>query len=141
MRRLSFLASSILFVIGCGGGDSGVPDQCNPLGGAACVMPWPWSGYLEPADTATGYQVALPIEAMPRNIDDKPVDPAMWDRYDGFGPSGTILAGFPNGVSADGLPGWQDPAASLAAGGPIVLVDMDDGHQPLFFAEVDMNTG
>jgi hypothetical protein len=117
-----------------------VADECNPLGGTTCLMPWPWSGYLVEADTPTGYQLAIPIEAMPVNIDDKAVDPKVWNRYDGFGPTGTILAAFPNGVVATGLPPHTDPAQSLEDDSPTVIVDMDTGERVLHFAEVDMNT-
>ena len=56
-----------------------IPEACNPLGGASCLMPWPSAAYLTPADTATGVQVNFPAEAMPRNFDDIPVDPAPYD--------------------------------------------------------------
>src|SRR5688572_25036384 len=102
----------VFALAGCGGGDGGVREECNPLGGTSCLMPWPWSGYLVETDTGTGLQLALPPEAMPVNIDDKVVDPTTWNRYDGFGPTGTILAAFPNGVVADGLPPHTDPAQS-----------------------------
>lgn len=129
-------------LIACGGGESsGIPDSCNPLGGTTCLMPWPSSAYLVPsADTATGYKVDLPVEAMPVNIDNKPVDPTGMNRADGFGPSGVILAAFPNGVSGDGLPPNTDPTASLAADSPVILFDVATGDRVSFFAEVDMNT-
>ena len=137
----SLRLSIVVFVLGgCGGGGDGVREECNPLGGTQCMMPWPWSGYLVEADTVTGYQLALPAEAMPVNLDGKIVEAdGMFNRYDGFGPSGTILAAFPAGVSADGLPTHQAPEASLAADSPVVVVDMDSGDRVLVFAEVDMN--
>jgi len=103
-------------------------------------MPWPSSAYLTEANTATGYQLDLPIEAMPVNVDGKQVDPAYLNRYDGFGPSGVILAAFATGVSPDNLPGHDDPSASLAADSSIILLNMDTGKRVAFFAEVDMNT-
>jgi hypothetical protein len=127
----------------CGGGGDAleVPEQCNPLGaGASCMMPWPSSTYLAvDSSTETGFRVDVPIEAMPVNIDDIPVDPAPINRWDGFSPSGPILAAFPSGVSADGLPPIDAPEQSLEADSPIVLVNMDTGERAPFFAEVDMN--
>jgi hypothetical protein len=118
-----------------------IPDDCNPLGGPSCLMPWPSSIYLEedPA-TATGFRLAIPPEAMPENIDKITVDPTPWNRYDGFAPSGVILAAFPSGVSPDGLPSHSDLDASLAPGSPTILLDMESGERVVHFAEVDMNT-
>jgi hypothetical protein len=126
----------------CGGdsGPVGIPDQCNPLGGPACMMPWPSSMYLKAdTSTATGYRLALPANAMPINIDGIGVDPAPFNRWDGFSPSGPILAAFEGGVSATGLPPYDDIAKSLAADAPIVLLDLDTMERQPFFAEVDMN--
>lgn len=117
-----------------------VPDECNPLGDGACLMPWPSSAYLEAdSSTATGQRVALPTEGMPFNTDDIRVDPAPWNRFDGFSPSGAMLAWFEGGVSAEGLPSHKDPSASLADDAPVVVVDIDTGERVILFAEVDMN--
>jgi hypothetical protein len=123
-----------------GGGEGAVAEECNPVGGPSCLMPWPSSAYLVPdPSTATGFRVALPTEAMPTNVDNIVVDPEPWNRFDGFSPSGAILAGFESGVSPDGLPSHTDPAASLAADSPVVVLNMDTGDRALVFAEVDMN--
>lgn len=140
--------SCAVTVAACGGGDdsgdddntTGIPDECNPLGADGCLMPWPSAAYVvDDAATATGRRLALPIEAMPENIDRISVDPALYNRWDGFSAVGPILARFPGGVSADGLPSYTDPDASLAAASPIVLVNLDTGERAPFFAEVDMN--
>lgn len=119
-----------------------IPSACNPLGaGVACLMPWPSAAYLvDDASTATGVRVDLPAAAMPVNVNDVAIDPAPWNRFDGFAPSGVILAAFDGGVSADGLPPHTDIAQSLAADSPIVILNMDSGERLAFFAEVDMNT-
>jgi len=149
MRQTSTLALALAAAAtasACGG----VPDSlaisevepaCNPLGGGvACLMPWPSSAYLRADDTApSGYRVDLPADAMPVNKDGVAVNPATWNRYDGFAPSGTILAAFPNGVSPVGLPGHWDPAASLAVDAPIALLNLETRERVAFFAEVDMN--
>src|SRR5688572_8779881 len=129
-------------VSGCGGDSgSGIPDDCNPLGGVQCLMPWPSSVYLEQdATTGTGFRVALPPGAMPVNADDIAVDPTPRNRYDGFGPTGVILAGFPSGVDPIGLPRHANLDESLAADSPIILLNMDTRERVSFFAEVDLNT-
>jgi hypothetical protein len=125
------------------GGAAGPPviaDACNPLGGQGCLLPWPSSSYLAvDATTATGYRLDLPIAGMPVNVK-HPIDPTPINaRWDGFSPTGPLLAMFPSGVSAANLPPFADPDQSLAADSPIVLLDLDDGSRAPLFAEVDQN--
>ena len=105
MSRFYAFVGLCLLAAGCGGDSLEVAAECNPLGaGTSCMMPWPSSAYLEEdSSTATGFRLAIPIEAMPINVNKYPVDPAPLNRWDGFSPSGPILASFPNGVSATGL--------------------------------------
>ncbi len=141
--RLS-IAYPLVFVLFCACGEDEtsleVEDGCNPLGGVTCMMPWPSSAYLTEADTPTGYQVDIPMDAMPINFEGSVLDPAPFNRFDGFAPSGAIVAAFPNGVSAEGLPPHRNPAASLEPDSPTVVINMETGERLLHFAEVDMNT-
>ncbi len=141
MRTSVFLGLTSFGLLACGG-DSGsaINAECNPLGGVSCMMPWPSAAYMiEDSSTETGFRLDIPIEAMPINTNDVTVDPRPLNRWDGFSPSGPIVASFATGVSADGLPGHADLAASLDADSPIILLDMDTGERAPFFAEVDMN--
>lgn len=117
-----------------------MPEACNPLGGEGCLLPWPSMSYAK-ADpsSATGYRLDVPIEAMPVNNQNVAINPAPLTRWDGFSPTGPILAMFPQGVSPDGLPSLKTPDDSLAAGSPIVVLDLDRGERAAFFAEVDQN--
>jgi hypothetical protein len=136
------LVSVIVTFAACGGDDggTGIAAECNPLGGHACLVPWPSSAFLtEDATTATGFRLNLDVAAMPTNIDSLPVDPAFFNRFDGFAPSGPIVALFAEGVSGTGLPHPDRPDESLAATSPIVLVDMDRMERAPFFAEIDQN--
>jgi hypothetical protein len=143
LRTLAIVASSLLglgLAAGCGEDPPAIPAECNPLGGLSCLAPWPSSVYLEAdSTTVTGHRVRIPVAAMPTNTSGVPVDPTFYERWDGFSPSGPIVAAFPGGVSAAGLPPHTDIARSLAASSPIVLVDMDRGERAEHFAEVDMN--
>ena len=126
--------------LGCGSDGPSIAEECNPLGTTSCMTPWPSSAYLEAdSTTATGFRLALPQEAMPINTNDIAVSVDFYNTWDGLSPSGPIIATFPHGVSAGGLPGHADMAASLAADSPIILLDMDRGERAPFFAEVDMN--
>jgi len=140
MRCIALLC---LLAAACGtdGNTNGIPDECNPLGGEGCLLPWP-SMIYETADpsTVSGQRLAIPITAMPANVDNVSVDPAFLNRQDGFSPTGPLLAHFPTGVSAAGLPSFKDPEASLAATSPIVLLNLDTNQRAAFFAEVDQNT-
>ncbi len=133
----------IIFVAACGGDDAPPPDiaaHCNPLGGVTCMAPWPSMVYADvDTTTVTGFRVAIPQAAMPVNANSVAVEVEPYNRFDGFSPSGPILATFPGGVSAEGLPPHRDPAQSLAADSPIILLDMDRGERAVFFAEVDMS--
>lgn len=121
---------------------SGVRAECNPLGavGDACLLPFPSSAYLvEDTTSNTGWRVDIPAEAMPVNVDDIRVDAAIFNRYDGFSPNAVIVAGFPGGVSAAGLPAHGDLAASVGPSSPVLIVEVDTGVRIPLFAEVDMN--
>jgi len=137
----TLLALALLAAAGCGGDDAGgIPDECNPLGGTTCLLPWPSAAFLtDDATTATGYRLDLAPEAMPVNIDNVAVDPAFFNRFDGFAPSGPVVVAFPTGVSGANLPHPDRPDESLAADSPIVLVDMDRSTRVPFFAEIDQN--
>jgi pimeloyl-ACP methyl ester carboxylesterase len=88
---------------------------------------------------ATGFRLDLPAAGMPENLDGVRIDPGFFNRWDGFSAIGPMLAMFPEGVSAEGLPPHSNPAASLAPESPIVLIDLDTGERAPFFAEVDRN--
>src|SRR5678816_3485649 len=101
-------------------------------------MPWPSAAYqVADSSTASGYRLDIPIDGMPVNVDDIAIDPAPWNRLDGFSPSGAMLAAFPNGAPGEGLPGHDDPSASLADDALTVVVNVDTGEVEQPFAGVD----
>ncbi|MEZ5139145.1 MAG: hypothetical protein R2711_10400 [Acidimicrobiales bacterium] len=70
-----------------GGGDRGgswhrLLRRADP---AACLLPWPNDRFTR-ADpsTSTGRRLDLPADGMPANVEGAPIDPAEWDRNDGF---------------------------------------------------------
>jgi hypothetical protein len=105
------------------------------------MLPWPSMTYTKADPTSpTGVRVDIPRNAMPVNVDGIAVEPAFFNRWDGFSAIGPMLAAFPSGVSADGLPTFKNPDDSLAPNSPIVLLDMNTHERAPFFAEVDQNT-
>lgn len=143
MQKLAFLGLGLVLFAACGddGNSSGIPDQCNPMGGEGCLLPWPSASYEKTdAKSVTGFRVDLPSTAMPTNEDGQAVEPDAFNRADGFSLTGPMLVAFPTGVSAVGLPTFKNPDESLAATSPIALIDIDRGERTPFFAEVDQNT-
>ena len=139
--RICIFGVVVGFAAACGGDTgSGIADQCNPLGGQSCMLPWPSMAFTKADSTsATGIRVDAPIEAMPKNGDKISIDPKRINRWDGFSPTGPMLAIFPKGVTVANLPSFKDPNASLAADSPIVVLDIDTGERAPFFAEIDAN--
>ncbi|MFT3693437.1 MAG: hypothetical protein QM831_09885 [Kofleriaceae bacterium] len=142
MGNFRFCIFGVALLAACGSDDnnSGIADECNPLGGASCMLPWPSMAYTKTdATSPTGLRISIPIAAMPMNGDKISIDPTKFGRWDGFSPTGPMLAMFKSGVSRDNLPTFKDPTASLAADSPIVLLDIDTGERAPFFAETDAN--
>lgn len=143
MGNLRFCIFGVALLAACGGDDgnnSGIADECNPLGGETCMLPWPSMAYTKvDASSPTGIRISIPVKAMPINGDKISIDPTKFGWWDGFSPTGPMLAMFPTGVSRDNLPTFKDPARSLAADSPIVLLDLDTGERAPFFAETDAN--
>jgi hypothetical protein len=139
---LSLLSLGLLALVSasCGGGGGGA-NRCNPLGGPTCLSPFPSAAFLVADETSvTGFRLDLDQSVMPVNVADEAADAAYWNRWDGFSPNAFIVVAFPGGVSSEGLPTWRNPEASLEAGCPTVLLDMDTGERVLHFAELDANS-
>jgi hypothetical protein len=146
---LGLLGLAAAPLAGCGGGDdddddddlvAGIPAECNPLGGAGCITPWPSALYeVEDTASATGMKLALAEGAWPANAEGVELDPAPYNRRDGFSPGAQLFTVFPEGVDDANLVGWDDPAASLTDASPTVIIDMTDGGRVAHFAELDAN--
>jgi hypothetical protein len=139
-RFVVMVPGLLSFAAACGGGGKGLetPAQCNPLGGANCVAPWPSSIYeVDDASTPTGRRLAIPDGALPVNIDDIAVEPSLFNHRDGFSASAPMITAFATGVDPTNLPHHDDYAASVTAASPTVLVDMSTGELVHHFAELD----
>ncbi len=117
-------------------------DRCEILDSANCMFPWPSSAFTVADDsTVTGLRVNLNRESLPANKQGVRVDPAEWNRNDGFSPSQMILAQVP-GVDLEqtGAPPLGDLEQSLAADSPVVVIRASTGEQHLVFAELEANS-
>lgn len=139
---------AIALAAACGDDDGGAADdgdgavdtapECNPLGGARCLLPFPSSIYSrDDDDSPTGVRLDIPEGALPANAAGVAADPALFDGRDGFSPAAPIIAAFATGVDASNLPRWTNFDASLASDSPTVLVDMETGERVPHFAELD----
>lgn len=121
------------------------PDVCEVLNNAECLLPYPSSRFLEPAETPTGWRVNFPAAGMPKQ-NGHPVPAAPYQVLDGFSPTVQILMHFPGGVDPVQSNASRLLAAtrtydlsSLAADSPTILIDADTGERILHFIEVDVH--
>ncbi|MBI4730062.1 MAG: hypothetical protein HY775_11290 [Acidobacteria bacterium] len=128
---------------------------CDPLDKALCLLPFPSDRFTR-ADptTATGRRIDfLPVE-MPRSVAGKPIDPAEWDRNDGFSPGSMVLTFVPGldlhktwGTAGLSTGGPNDPADHLADIGryaapdaSILIINAATGERWPFWSEMDLNS-
>ena len=114
---------------------------CDDVDPAACLLPWPNDRFTRAdASTATGRRVDLPGDGMPRNAKGTPIDPAEWNRNDGFAPASTLITVVPDLDAVEsGIPNSTDIGASLDDGSPLAIVDMATGERVAAWAELDAN--
>jgi hypothetical protein len=130
--------------------------ECEVLNAASCLLPYPSSHFLFPADTPTGVRVRIPQAGIPR-VDGTPIPASMFDGLDGFSPGVQVLMNFPQGVdparsnASRLLPAQccgQPPGPpfidtrthddrSLDPDSPTVLLDAASGERILHFVEPD----
>jgi hypothetical protein len=143
MRAL-VLASVIVPLLAAGCGDSDPPklpmaDTANPLGGSHRMEPWPSSAYeIADPSTETGVRLDIPAGGLVANANGDEIDPAPWNRADGFSAAAAIVTVFAGGVDGSTLVGHGDFAASLTDGSPTALIDLTTGTRVAHFAELDV---
>lgn len=112
---------------------------CDFLDPKACLLPFP-SDYYTVADpaAASGRRVHLDPSMMPVNKSGTPIDPAEWNRNDGFSP-GTPMTTYVPGVDLgkSGVAPVTDISASLRPDAPIVVLDTQTGERQPYWAEMD----
>jgi hypothetical protein len=139
MRSYLILPTICLGVLGaCGGKDLSTPSACNPLGGSACITPWPSSLYeKDDAATETKRRLAIPKGALPKNFDNIELEPALFNGQDGFSYSAPAIIAFESGVDGSNLVDYKRIAESVTDASPTVVIDMSTGELVHHFAELD----
>src|SRR5215212_9306764 len=122
-----------------------VQSGCDPLDPAVCLQPWPNDFFtVADATTDTGRRLNLDVLAMPRNIAGNPIQPADWNRNDGFSPGQKIVTKVPGldnatafqktkAVPLTDIERTYDPAQ------PIVVINADTRQRHLIWSELDAN--
>ncbi len=120
------------------GGFDDVPADCDPLVPTQCGFPFPsnlWT--IADPSTPTGLRVKFGAETLPVHREVGAVDPAIVADSDGFSPGQAPMTHLP-GATVTGLPTQHDIDASLDAGSPTILLDVERGQLVPHFAELDM---
>jgi hypothetical protein len=117
----------------------GVVAGCDFLDARKCLYPFPNDLFtVEDATTDTGRRVEFLPSAMPVNVDGVVMDPAEWNRNDGFSPGSPLITFVPGiDVEESAIPPSTDIGASLRKRAPVVLVDADTGERVPYWAEID----
>ncbi|WP_154662651.1 hypothetical protein [Solimonas flava] len=115
--------------------------RCDPTDPHYCLYPWPNDYYTVADDrTDTGRRVALTTLSMPKNVLGKPIDPAEWNRNDGFSPGQLILARVPGlDLARTGAVPITDLADARRAEQPVVVIDADTLERQPVWSELDAN--
>jgi hypothetical protein len=110
------------------------------------MLPYPDDWFTRSDPTShTGRRLNLNALAMPHNAEGKPIEPAEWNRSDGFSAGAQILTVVPGMTrNADLVPSGLPPVTNLAMnsrpGLGVILLDADSGESWPVWAEVDQYT-
>ena len=119
--------------------------RCDFLDLAVCLQPWP-NDYFTIADktTDTGRRLNLDLQSTPRNVEGKPIDPADYNRNDGFSPGAMIVTRVPGldtpkAFENSAIVPITDMAQAFASRQPVVLINSRTKGRALAWAELDSN--
>jgi hypothetical protein len=114
-------------------------DRCDPIAAEGCLLPFPNDHFTVADDaTETGRRVAFDEASMPANDGGTSMDPTHWNDLDGFSPAAAVLVQLPDvDLDASGAAPVTDPAASLDADSPVVLLDATTGERLAHWTELD----
>lgn len=117
------------------------PAGCDLLDTRHCLLPYPSNAYTQPdtTSTETGIRVSMPKAGMPSTTKGVAIDPAEWNRNDGFSPNSSIMTFFAGlDVEKSALPSWTDIESSLSKEANVVVLDMTTGQRVPAWAELDV---
>lgn len=109
---------------------------CDFMDKSVCLQPWPNDYFRKHG------HIALAPKAMPADKDGKRIDPAAWNRNDGFSPGQTILTHVrgldnPTAMRRTNPVQLRDLSRYTAKRAPIVVIDARTGKRHPIWAELD----
>jgi hypothetical protein len=141
--RLLRTDSNVCVFVNSTGLDLSQADHCEILGTGNCLFPWPSNRFtVADPSTPTGRRIALPITAMPRNVNRVPIDPTDYNRADGFSPGQLIVTKVPGldttaALQRTGAVPVTDIGQSFAPHQPIVVINARTGGRQPIWSEID----
>ncbi len=168
MRTLTTLTALCLLLPACdiqaprtidlAGVDPDRADQCDELVASHCLYPFPNNHFTVPDPvSATGLRIQLQEQVMPvanpvsvpasslapagvETLGQRAVDPAEWNRNDGFSPGAMLLAHLPGiDLAESRAPRLSDLSTALDEHAGMVVINADTGERHLIWAELDAN--
>jgi hypothetical protein len=139
--RIRLLAAALAAGATVGTVPSVAAAACDPIDPSACMLPFP-NDFFTKADrsTPTGRRVAFDLTSMPRNVAGKPIDPADWNRADGFSPGSQITAYVPGlDLARTGAVPITDIGAYADRDAPVVVIDARSGRRWPIWTELDQS--
>ncbi|HEX8074945.1 MAG TPA: hypothetical protein VF545_08185, partial [Thermoleophilaceae bacterium] len=120
-------------------------DRCDWIDEADCMFPWPNDFFTTgDATTDTKRRLNLNLLSMPKNVEGKPIDPAPYNRNDGFSP-GSLITTKVRGLETrgvfqrSGIVPIDDMGQAFRADQPVVVIDTKTAARHLIWAELDAN--
>ncbi|MBI5609406.1 MAG: hypothetical protein HY902_11060 [Deltaproteobacteria bacterium] len=123
------------------GGDTTPPNEnCQPLVGTECLSVVPSFFWSKPdLSSPTGARIDLPASAMPVSLAGVALDPAEWNRRDGFSNAMPTVILLPTPPDTSKLADEAHSERSLAADSPTWMLDLTTGQRLRHIAELDLN--
>jgi hypothetical protein len=116
-------------------------ERCEVFDAGHCLFPFPSDHFTRPDPaSATGRRVAFDLSSMPANTSGVHIDPAEWNRSDGFSPGTPVLL-YVDGIDLDatGAAPVTDIGRSIEDDSPTMIIDADTGARHPHWAELDAN--
>ncbi|MDO8185891.1 hypothetical protein Q5424_19445 [Conexibacter sp. JD483] len=118
-------------------------DRCEFIAGRDCMLPFPSDRFtIRDRRTATGLRVHFTRASMPANQNGVRIDPAEWNRNDGFSPGQQIVVQVP-GLDRDKALArtravtLSDLSQYKRKDQPVLLLDAQTGKRQLIWVELD----
>ena len=119
--------------------DLATAGRCDILDPAKCLFPFPNDHFSVPdPSTDSGRRISFQQASMPANVGGVHVNPAEWNRNDGFSPGSAGLLFVPGiDLAQTGASPITDIEQSLTADAPVLMIDAATGERVPLWVEKD----